>query len=158
MYKKIVFIFIIVVFCIILSLIFKKEPKETYTLDELKDYLKQTETMVICLYDAHNPYEICTNEDIIESITDKSKIDQIISYIMPLEALSGAYPAVGAGLVIHSLEEKENLVINAFYAPYIGIEKGDSFYSLSRDSSLIQNIAEILDIDDEKLLNAVNQT
>ena len=158
MYKKIIFIFIIVVFCITLSLVFKKEPKETYTLNELKDYLKQTETMVICLYDAHNPYEICTNEDIIESITDKSKIDQIISYIMPLEALSGAYPAVGAGLVIHSLDENENLLINAFYSPYVGIEKGDSFYSLSWDSSLIQNIAEILDIDDEKLLNAVNQT
>lgn len=158
MYKKIVFILIIIAFCMMLSFIFKKEPKETYTLVELKDLLKQTETMVICLYDAHNPYEICTNEDIIASLTDKSKIDQIISYIMPLEALSGAYPAVGTGLVIHSLDENENLLINVFYSPYVGIEKGDSFYSLSRDSSLIQNIAEILDIDDEKLLNAVNQT
>ena len=152
MYKKIIFIFIIVVFCIILSLIFKKEPKETYTLDELKDYLKQTETMVICLYDAHNPYEICTNEDIIESITDKSKIDQIISYIMPLEALSGAYPAVGAGLVIHSLDENENLLVNVFYSPYVGIEKGDSFYYLCRDSYIIQSITELLNIDTEKLL------
>ena len=158
MYKKIIFIFIIVVFCITLSLIFKKEPKETYTLDELKDYLKQTETMVICLYDAHNPYEICTNEDIIESITDKSKIDQIISFIMTLEPLSGASTAEGAGLVIHASDENKNLLVNIFDFPYIGIEKGDSFYSLSRDSSLIQNIAEILDIDDEKLLNAVNQT
>ena len=158
MYKKIIFILIIIAFCITLSLIFKKEPEETYTLDELKDYLKQTETMVICLYDVHNPYEICTNEDIIKSITDKSKIDQIISYILPLEALSGVYPAVGAGLVIHAIDENENLLVNIFYSPYIGIEKGDSFYSLSRDSSLIQNIAEILDIDDEKLFNAVNQT
>ena len=158
MYKKIVFIFIIVVFCITLSLIFKKEPKETYTLDELKDYLKQTETMVICLYDAHNPYEICTNEDIIKSITDKSKVEQIISYILPLESSSGTSTMEGSGLVIHALDEKENLLVNIFCSPYIGIEKGDSFYSLSRDSSLIQNIGEILDIDDEKLFNAVNQT
>ena len=67
MYKKIVFILIIIGCCITLTLIFVKKPKETYTLDELKNLLKQTETMVICLYDVHNPYEVCSDEDIIES-------------------------------------------------------------------------------------------
>ena len=86
--------------------------------------------MVICLYDAHNPYEICTNEDIIESVTDKSKMEQIISFIMPLDVSTGTTTADGAGLVIHALDENENLLVNVFYSPYVGIEKGDSFYSL----------------------------
>lgn len=152
MYKKIIFILIIIGCCITLSLIFAKKPKETYTLVELKDLLKQTEAMVICLYDAHNPYEICTNEDIIESVTDKSKMEQIISFIMPLDVSTGTTTADGAGLVIHALDENENLLVNVFYSPYVGIEKGDSFYSLSRDKQIIQSIAELLNIDTEKLL------
>ena len=140
MYKKIVFILIIIGCCITLTLIFAKKSKETYTLDELKDLLNQTETMVICLYDAHNPYEICTNEGIIESVTDKSKIEQIISFIMPLESFSGTSTMEGASLVIHSLDKNENLLVNIFCSPYIGIEKGDSFYSLGRDQQIIQSI------------------
>ena len=152
MYKKIVFILIIIGCCITLTLFFVKKPKETYTLDELKDLLKQTETMVICLYDVHNPYEVCSDEDIIESITDKSKIEQIVSFILPLDVSTGTSTMEGSGLVIHALDEKENLLVNIFCSPYIGIEKGDSFYYLSRDSYIIQSIAEILDINGEKLL------
>ena len=152
MYKKIVFILIIIAFCMMLSFIFKKEPKETYTLVELKDLLKQTETMVICLYDAHNPYEICSNEDKIETVTDKNKINQVISLIMPLDVSTGTSTMEGAGLVIHSLDENENLLVNVFYSPYVGIEKGDSFYSLGRDQQIIQSITELLNIDTEKLL------
>lgn len=152
MYKKIVFILIIIGCCITLTLIFVKKPKETYTLVELKDLLKQTETMVICLYDAHNPYEVCSDEDIIESITDKSKIEQIVSFIMPLDVSTGTSTMEGASLVVHALDENENLLVNVFYSPYVGIEKGDSFYYLSRDSYIIQSITELLNIDTEKLL------
>lgn len=152
MYKKIVFILIIIGCCITLTLIFVKKPKETYTLVELKDLLKQTETMVICLYDAHNPYEVCSDEDIIESITDKSKIEQIVSFIMPLDVSTGTSTMEGAALVVHALDENENLLVNVFYSPYVGIEKGDSFYYLSRDSYIIQSITELLNIDTEKLL------
>ena len=152
MYKKIVFILIIIAFCITLILIFKKEPKETYTLVELKDLLKQTETMVICLYDVHNPYEICSDVEIVESITDKSKIEQIISFIMPLDVSTGTSTMEGAALVVHALDENENLLVNVFYSPYIGIEKGDSFYYLGQDVQIVQSITETFNIDTDKVL------
>ena len=60
-----------------------------------------------------------------------------------------------AALVVHALDENENLLVNIFYSPYVGIEKGDSFYYLSRDSYIIQSITELLNIDTEKLLMKV---
>jgi len=107
--------------------------------------------MIICLYDISNPYEICSNENVIETIKDASKIEQVVSLIQPLDISEGTTTADGAGLVIHALDENEDLLVNLFYFPYIGIEKGDSFYSLSRDSQTIQSISEILDIDAEKI-------
>ena len=71
---------------------------------------------------------------------------------MPLDVSTGTSTMEGAGLVIHSLDENENLLVNVFYSPYVGIEKGDSFYSLGRDQQIIQSITELLNIDTEKLL------
>ena len=149
---------ILVVVALIANLsIFTKTPKDTYSVDNLKELLTQTQTMIVCRYDAHNPYKICSNEDTIETITDKNKIDQIISLIMPLEVSVGTSTMEGAALVVHALDKNENLLMNVFYSPYIGIEKGDSFYSLSRDIQTIQNITEILNLDPEKLLLSIVQ-
>lgn len=157
MYKRVVFIFLVIAFCILLSLIFIKESKDTYTLNELQKLLEQTETMVICRYDAHDPYKNCSNEDIIENVTDRNKINQVISLIMPLEVSSGTSTMEGSALVVHALDENENLLVNIFYSPYIGIEKGNSFYYLGQDIQIVQSITEIFNIDTEKLLLLIMQ-
>ncbi len=157
MYKKIALVLLVIIFCVLLSIIFKKTPEVIYSLDSLKDLLGQTETMVVCRNNYSNPYQICSNEEIIKTITDKSKIEQIVSLIKPLEVVEDTSTMEGAALVVHALDENGNLLVNFFYSPYIKIEKGDSSYSLGRDSQTIQSITEIFNIDTEKLLLLMKQ-
>lgn len=142
MYKKILLIVIIIACCILVGFSFKDNSKEYYSLDTLKDLLNQTETMIICLYDSDNPYKICSKEDTITSIADKDKIEEIINLIIASDIGKGMSTMIGAGTVIHTFDENGNFLVSVFYDPYIGLEKGTSFYVL--ESKNQERILEIL--------------
>ena len=50
---------------------------------------------------------------------------------------------MGAGTVIHTFDANGNFLVNIFYYPYVGLEKGDSFYTL--DSKNAKRIIKILE-------------
>lgn len=136
MKKKIVFIIIIVIVGMIGGYYLEGERKEYYSLNDLKELLKETDSMVICPYSYENPYEVCTGDDILKTITDKNIINEIVSLIIPLPKTENGLQMLGFGTVIHTFDKDGNFLVNVFYTPYIGLEKGTSFYVLKNQNDL----------------------
>lgn len=146
MNKKIVFIIIIAISCIICGYYFEYlriEKQERYSLEELKELLKQTNSMVECFYNHEKPYDVCSGDNVIRTISDKNAIDKIVSIIYELEPSHGVTTMEGAGAVLHAFDKDGNFLLNVFYAPYIAIEKGVSGYNLGRKEC--SKLIEIVD-------------
>ncbi len=127
----------------LLKFIFPKELKVYYSLDTLKELLEDSKTMIICRYDVHNPYNFCSEDTMIKSISDEDEVNEIISLITTSNISNGKTNMMGAGTVIHTFDANGNFLVNIFYYPYVGLEKGDSFYTL--DSKNAKRIIKILE-------------
>jgi len=150
MYKKIIFIFLISSLVISLILIgfedeYSLHNSKEYSLTNLKELLTQTETMIVCPYNSQEPFKVCENEEVTKTISDKEKIEEIISLINPLEERSGISTMVGAGEVAHAFDGNGNFLLNIFFSPYIGLEKGNSFYTLrAEDNEYIFHLGSLI--------------
>lgn len=140
--KKFIFIFLIISLVISLILI---ESEDYNSLNNLKELLNQTEVMIVCPYNSQEPFEVCKSEEIIKIISDKEKIEKIISLITPLEDSNGTSTMVGAGEVVHTFDSDGNFLLNIFFSPYIGLEKGNSFYTLrAEDNEYIFHLGSLI--------------
>lgn len=131
--KKILILISIILCCLLLNKFFTNDDnKEYYSLSTLKGLFKETETMILCPRDRKEHYKICSEEKVIKVISDKDKINEIVNLIIDLNESDKNAPvhSVDAGEVIHALDKNGNLLVNFYDFPYVGLEKGNSFYKL----------------------------
>lgn len=134
MSKKILFIIPIVLCFILIFFIFKEEDKELYSLDELKELLGKTKVMNVCrYYDRKHPYKSCSRYNTIKSVSDEKLITEIVSIFKESQPATGDSTMEGAGDVIQVFDKDGNFLMNAFFYPYIGLEKGESLYILAHE-------------------------
>lgn len=88
--KTLVFISIFLTSCFLLNRYFSNGASKEYSLAELKELLKETESLVVCPYKSEKPYQVCTGEDIVKTITDKDTINEVTAIFNELNT----YPKV----------------------------------------------------------------
>lgn len=144
LYKKMLIIIAIICCYIIIDAYFGIEQKDLYSLDELKDSIKETKTLVICLKANKKNNGICPGEAMLRSITDEDTINEITSLIMESkEIYNSNYPTMSPpAFIINAFDKNGIFLANIYYYPYVGLEKGGSKYHL--ESKNENRLLEIL--------------
>lgn len=133
MYKKLI-VLLVVVGCLGLGIYIFREEKDYYSLEELKIYLKQADSIRICLYDSQSTYQACPSEKIVQFISDKEQISKIISYVVKSDESERRISTMeGPGFVIQVYDEHKNFLVNLFYDPSLVLARVESSYTLESD-------------------------
>ncbi len=130
--KKFLFIFVLCIFCGI-SIRYILKNNNDYSFDKLIDSLSQTQTLVVCPYDYKNPYNVCSGDSVIQSITDQQKVNEFISLITSSHQYTGVSSMPGPTKVVHALDENGDLILNIFVYPHVVIDKNNHSYPLTPD-------------------------
>lgn len=144
-FKRVLIIISVICCYIIIDSYFGIEQKDLYSLHELKDSIKKTKTLVICLKANKENNGMCPGEAMLRSITDEDTINEVISLVLESNELpkNTTSTLLEAVLIANAFDKNGLFLGNIYYDHYVGLEKGGSKYHLeseneNRSSKLLQ--------------------
>lgn len=97
---------------------------------KVSDKLSKTEAIIICHYQNENFEDMCTNDNVIKKIENKSEINKFISLISNLKIVSkknSFMTSDGRDYSIYLLGNNK-IIMRLIYKPYLKLETSNTYY------------------------------